>query len=63
MLTEIEISESGTCNIVCSFFPRNAPDYEDKIELMPIKRMATPNEIANYIFIYSTESNILTKKI
>jgi len=29
---------------------------------MPIKRIATPNEIANYIFIYSIESNILTKK-
>ncbi len=25
----IEISESGTCNRVCSFCPRSAPDYKD----------------------------------
>ena len=33
-----------------------------RIELIPIKRMATPNEVANYIFIYSTEVNTLTTK-
>lgn len=27
--TEIEISESGTCNRKCSFCPRSAPDFED----------------------------------
>lgn len=28
--TEIEISESGTCNRTCSFCPRSDPEYEDK---------------------------------
>ena len=28
--SEIEISESGTCNRKCSFCPRSAPDFEDK---------------------------------
>ena len=28
--TEIEISESGTCNRTCSFCPRSAPDFIDK---------------------------------
>ena len=27
--TEIEISESGTCNRKCSFCPRSAPSFED----------------------------------
>ena len=27
--TEIEISESGTCNRKCSFCPRRAPDFSD----------------------------------
>jgi radical SAM protein with 4Fe4S-binding SPASM domain len=27
--TEIEISESGTCNRKCSFCPRSAPDFQD----------------------------------
>ena len=27
--TEIEISESGTCNRKCSFCPRSAPEFED----------------------------------
>ena len=31
--TEIEISESGTCNRKCSFCPRSAPDFEDKKNL------------------------------
>ena len=29
MPSEVEISESGTCNRKCSFCPRSAPDYED----------------------------------
>ena len=32
--TEIEISESGTCNRKCSFCPRSDPDYEDKKEFI-----------------------------
>ena len=32
--TEIEISESGTCNRKCSFCPRSAPDFEDKKEFI-----------------------------
>ena len=32
--TEIEISESGTCNRKCSFCPRSAPDFVDKKEFI-----------------------------
>lgn len=32
--TEIEISESGTCNRSCSFCPRSAPNFEDKKEFI-----------------------------
>jgi radical SAM protein with 4Fe4S-binding SPASM domain len=32
--TEIEISESGTCNRVCSFCPRSAKDFIDKKEFI-----------------------------
>jgi len=32
--TEIEISESGTCNRSCSFCPRSAPDFLDKKEFI-----------------------------
>jgi radical SAM protein with 4Fe4S-binding SPASM domain len=32
--TEIEISESGTCNRTCSFCPRSAPSFEDKKEFI-----------------------------
>jgi len=32
--TEIEISESGTCNRVCSFCPRSDPSFEDKKEFI-----------------------------
>lgn len=32
--TEIEISESGTCNRSCSFCPRSASDFEDKKEFI-----------------------------
>jgi radical SAM protein with 4Fe4S-binding SPASM domain len=32
--TEIEISESGTCNRSCSFCPRSAADFEDKKEFI-----------------------------
>ena len=30
----VEISESGTCNRVCAFCPRSAPDFEDKKEFI-----------------------------
>tara|TARA_B110000971_G_scaffold182031_1_gene189000 strand:- start:716 stop:1597 length:882 start_codon:yes stop_codon:yes gene_type:complete len=32
--TEIEISESGTCNRTCSFCPRSSPTFEDKKEFI-----------------------------
>ena len=32
--TEIEISESGTCNRTCSFCPRSASDFVDKKEFI-----------------------------
>ena len=34
--TEIEISESGTCNRSCSFCPRNAKDFKDIKEFISI---------------------------
>ena len=34
--TEIEISESGTCNRKCSFCPRSAPDFEDIKEFISL---------------------------
>jgi len=35
--SEVEISESGTCNRKCSFCPRSAPDFQD------IKEFISPN--------------------
>ena len=35
--TEIEISESGTCNRKCSFCPRSATGFEDKKEFISNK--------------------------
>ena len=32
--TEIEISESGTCNRKCSFCPRSAPHFVDRKEFI-----------------------------
>ena len=32
--SEVEISESGTCNRKCSFCPRSDPSYEDKTEFI-----------------------------
>ena len=32
--SEVEISESGTCNRTCSFCPRSDPDFEDKKEFI-----------------------------
>ena len=37
--TEIEISESGTCNRSCSFCPRSAPGFVDKKSLFQIHCM------------------------
>ena len=35
--SEVEISESGTCNRKCSFCPRSDPNYEDKKEFISEK--------------------------
>ena len=37
--TEIEISESGTCNRSCSFCPRSAKDFIDKKEFISMSFM------------------------
>ncbi len=42
--TEIEISESGTCNRKCSFCPRSAKDFEDVKEFISKELV---NKIAN----------------
>ena len=49
--TEIEISESGTCNRSCSFCPRSAPDFEDKKEFISDvlhKKLCTELKELNY---------------
>jgi len=49
--TEIEISESGTCNRTCSFCPRSAPDFEDKKEFISNslhKKLCTELSDLNY---------------
>ena len=33
-----------------------------RIQMIPIKRMASTKEVASYIFIYSTEFNTLTTR-
>ena len=50
--TEIEISESGTCNRTCSFCPRSAPDFEDKKEFITNElheKLCTELQKLNYI--------------
>lgn len=49
--TEIEISESGTCNRKCSFCPRSGPDFLDKKEFISNKlheRLCTQLKQLNY---------------
>lgn len=40
----------------------NKKNLEKRIQMIPIKRMASTKEVANYIFIYSTEFNTLTTR-
>ena len=54
----IEISESGTCNRVCSFCPRSAPDYKDIKEFISEDLIIKlSKELADYdysgIFLFS----------
>ena len=49
--TEIEISESGTCNRTCSFCPRSDPDFVDKKEFITNKlhlKMCSELKALNY---------------
>ena len=49
--TEIEISESGTCNRSCSFCPRSDPSFEDKKEFISVtlhEKMCTELKDLNY---------------
>ena len=49
--SEIEISESGTCNRKCSFCPRSAEDYKDIKEFIPtalIQKLVNELEIYNF---------------
>ena len=49
MPSEIEISESGTCNRKCSFCPRSAPDYKDIKEFIPTELIVKLSEdLAQY---------------
>ena len=51
MPSEIEISESGTCNRSCSFCPRSSPDYEDIkefIEISLLEKLYKELQIHNY---------------
>ena len=45
--TEIEISESGTCNRTCSFCPRSAPNFIDKKEFISNEVQNSKNDIIN----------------
>ena len=54
----VEISESGTCNRVCSFCPRSAPDYPDVKEFIKpalLKKLVAELGELSYegIFIFS----------
>ena len=47
----VEISESGTCNRVCSFCPRSNPDYPDRKEFIHpglLKKLVDDLAIYNY---------------
>ena len=49
--TEIEISESGTCNRKCSFCPRSSPDFQDVKEFISenlIQKVAEELQYLNY---------------
>tara|TARA_X000000368_G_C22985796_1_gene692083 strand:- start:511 stop:1404 length:894 start_codon:yes stop_codon:yes gene_type:complete len=49
--SEVEISESGTCNRVCSFCPRSDPDFEDiKIFIKQELHNKLLNELAEVKF-------------
>ena len=49
--SEVEISESGTCNRVCSFCPRSDPDFEDiKIFIKKELHNKLLNELAEVKF-------------
>ena len=48
--TEIEISESGTCNRSCSFCPRSAKDFVDKKPLK-LDLNASDDEIIDKIAV------------
>ena len=54
----IEISESGTCNRVCSFCPRSSPDYKDIKEFISedlIIKLSRELSVFDYsgIFLFS----------
>ena len=40
----------------------NKKNLVKRIQMIPIKRMASTKEVASYIFIYSTEFNTLTTR-
>lgn len=49
MPSEIEISESGTCNRKCSFCPRSAPDFKDEKKFIkPKLHSKLCNELKKY---------------
>ena len=49
--SEVEISESGTCNRKCSFCPRSAPDFKDVKEFINDQLiLKLVNELKNYYY-------------
>ena len=49
--SEVEISESGTCNRKCSFCPRSAQDFKDVKEFINDQLiLKLVNELKNYYF-------------
>ena len=75
--TEIEISESGTCNRKCSFCPRSDPNFDDtklhnkiknkslkqRIKLIPMKKIATTDDIAEYMFYLIVHNNFIANEL
>ena len=43
--SEVEISESGTCNRKCSFCPRSDPDYEKRIKKKLIQTLEKKSKL------------------
>lgn len=63
----LEVSESGTCNRVCGFCPRSAPDYDDRKEFIKLElldKLTSQATAAGFegVFIFSGFSEPMIDK-